>query len=162
MKATSDIDLFYEQHHKSLHRLALRLLCDEEEAHDAVSDVFAQLLEPSLAIRGDVAAYLHAAVRNRCLNLLRHKRLSERLHRLLPVGEDLTEEQQTNEQEDILEAMLQFVNTALTPQTREVVRLRFQSQMTYRQISEHLGISEAAVYKHLAQAIRKLKARFNP
>jgi len=34
--------------------------------------------------------------------------------------------------------------------------------MTYSQIAQQLGISEAAVYKHLAQAIRKLKQRFNP
>ena len=50
----------------------------------------------------------------------------------------------------------------MTPQTRQVVRLRFQEQMSYRQISMRLGISEVAVYKHLAQAISRLKARFNP
>ena len=32
----------------------------------------------------------------------------------------------------------------------------------HREIAEQLGISEAAVYKHLAQGIRRLKARFNP
>ena len=48
------------------------------------------------------------------------------------------------------------------PQTREVVRLRFQEQMSYREISTRLGISEVAVYKHLVQAISRLKERFNP
>jgi RNA polymerase sigma-70 factor (ECF subfamily) len=101
-------------------------------------------------------------VRNRCLNLLRHKRLSERVHRLLPIGEDVSEELQTAEPKDEMEAMLQFIETELTPQTREVVRLRFREQKRYNEIAEQLGISEAAVYKHLAQGIRKLKARFNP
>ena len=48
------------------------------------------------------------------------------------------------------------------PQTREVVQLRFRDRKSYREIAEQMGISEAAVYKHLAQGIRKLKARFNP
>ena len=159
MNVTPDIKRLYEQHREALVRLALRLLGDEEESRDVVSDVFARLAEHQ---RAESHTYLFSAVRNRCLNLLRHKRLSERVHRLLPIGEEVSEEQQTSELDDTMDAMLQFIETELTPQTREVVRLRFRDQKSYREIAEHLGISEAAVYKHLAQAIRKLKARFNP
>ena len=155
MNVTPDIKRLYEQHREALLRLALRLLGDEEESRDVVSDVFARLAEEQ---RAESHAYLFAAVRNRCLNLLRHKRLSERVHRLLPISE----EQQTGETEDKTDAMLQFIATELTPQTREVVQLRFRDRKSYREIAEQLGISEAAVYKHLAQGIRKLKARFNP
>ena len=143
-------------------RLALRLLGDSEEANDVVSDVFAHIVETPAAIRDNAASYMLSSVRNRCLNLLRHKRLSERVHKLLPIGEDMVEEPQIDETEDVLDAMLQFVDTELTPQTREVVRLRFQEQMSYREISTRLGISEVAVYKHLVQAISRLKERFNP
>lgn len=159
MNVIPDIKQLYEQHHEALLRLALRLLGDEEESRDVVSDVFARLAEEQ---RAQSHAYLFTAVRNRCLNLLRHKRLSERVHRLLPIGEDVSEELQTAEPKDEMEAMLQFIETELSPQTREVVRLRFREQKRYHEIAEQLGISEAAVYKHLAQGIRKLKARFNP
>lgn len=159
MNVIPDIKQLYEQHHEALLRLAQRLLGDEEESRDVVSDVFARLAEEQ---RAQSHAYLFTAVRNRCLNLLRHKRLSERVHRLLPIGEDVSEELQTAEPTDEMEAMLQFIETELTPQTREVVRLRFREQKRYHEIAEQLGISEAAVYKHLAQGIRKLKARFNP
>lgn len=161
MKANTDIKHLFDEHHESMLRTACRLLGDEEESRDVVSEVFAQLAEQEVSMRND-SAFLRSAVRNRCLNLLRHKRLSERVHKLLPIGEDVVEEVATDEEEDTFEAMLQFVNTELTPQTREVVRLRFHEQMSYREISTNLSISEAAVYKHLAQAIRKLKARFNP
>jgi len=159
MNASPDIKRLYEQHREALLRLALRLLGDEEESRDAVSEVFARLAEEQ---RAESHSYLFAAVRNRCLNLLRHKRLSERVHRLLPIGEDVCEELQAGESEDELDAMLQFIETELTPQTREVVQLRFRDRKRYREIAEQLGISEAAVYKHLAQGIRRLKARFNP
>lgn len=162
MEVTSDIYRVYEQHREPMMRLALRLLGDSEEANDVVSDVFAHIVETPAAIRDNAASYMLSSVRNRCLNLLRHKRLSERVHKLLPIGEDMVEEPQIDETEDVLDAMLQFVDTELTPQTREVVRLRFQEQVSYREISTRLGISEVAVYKHLVQAISRLKERFNP
>ena len=150
MNVKPDIKGLYEQHRTAMLRLALRLLGDEEESRDVVSDVFARLAEEQ---RAQSHAYLFTAVRNRCL---------ERVHRLLPIGENVSEELQTAEPKDEMEAMLQFIETELTPQTREVVRLRFREQKRYHEIAEQLGISEAAVYKHLAQGIRKLKARFNP
>jgi RNA polymerase sigma-70 factor (ECF subfamily) len=85
--------------------------------------------------------------------------MKERVHKLLPIDEPTDDELP---QDDQLEAMLRFIDTELTPKTRKVVHLRFEEHMTYRDIASHLGISEAAVYKHLAQAIRKLKQRFNP
>ncbi len=159
MNVNPDIKRLYEQHREALLRLSLRLLGDEEESRDVVSDVFARLAEEQ---RAESHAYLFAAVRNRCLNLLRHKRLSERVHRLLPIGEDVNEEQPTDETDDETDAILAFIETELTPQTREVMQLRFRDQKSYREIAGQLGISEAAVYKHLAQGIRRLKARFNP
>lgn len=162
MGTAADIRRLYEQHRAEMLRLACRLLADEEEGRDAVSDVFAQLAEREGDLRCD-AAYLLSAVRNRCMNALRHKSVRERVHRLLPLDEAMAEDSRTaEERERKLESILRFVDTELTPQTRQVVHLRFQEHMTYAQIARRLGISEAAVYKHLAQAIRKLKQRFNP
>ena len=143
-------------------RLACRLLEDEEEGRDVVSDVFVRMAEQTANMRCD-GAYLLSAVRNRCMNVLRHKSVRERVHRLFPLDETLAEDTRTlEEQEEELQAILRFVDTELTPQTREVVRLRFRERLTYREVGQQLGISEAAVYKHLAQAIRRLKERFNP
>ena len=63
---------------------------------------------------------------------------------------------------DKYEAILAYMDTELTPQTRKVLVLRFRQKLKYREIATELGISEVAVYKHLAQGIRKLKQKFNP
>ena len=63
---------------------------------------------------------------------------------------------------DKYEAILAYMDTELTPQTRKVLNLRFRQKLKYREIATELGISEVAVYKHLAQGIRKLKQKFNP
>ncbi len=155
-----EIKRLYEKHHGRMLFLAKQMLADDEESHDVVSDVFAQLAEQPPTMTHPTS-YLLNAVRNRCLNLLRKKRLAERVHRLLPIGEETSYDDNipTNYP---LEEMLRFVETQLTPQTRNVVKLRFNERKTYREIAMALNISEAAVYKHLAQAISKLKRRFNP
>ena len=58
--------------------------------------------------------------------------------------------------------MLRFVDEELTLQTRRVVNMHYRQKLTYREISEELGISEAAVYKHLAQGIKRIKEHFHP
>ena len=60
------------------------------------------------------------------------------------------------------EAIQAYMDAELTPQTRKVLDLRFRQKLKYREIATELGISEVAVYKHLAQGIRKLKQKFNP
>ena len=42
------------------------------------------------------------------------------------------------------------------------LNLLSRQKMKDREIATELGISEVAVYKHLAQGIRKLKQKFNP
>ena len=64
--------------------------------------------------------------------------------------------------EDRYMALLAFADSRLTSQTRTVFRLRFDKRLSYKAIAEQTGISEAAVYKHLAKAIRKMKEQFNP
>ena len=160
MKHQEEVRRLYEQHHDRMLLLAKQMLADDDESHDVVNDVFVHIAEQTPTMAHPLS-YLLNAVRNRCLNLLRKKRLAERIHRLLPIGEETCTNAETPT-DFPLDEMLRFVETQLTPQTRKVVRLKFYEQKTYREIALTLNISEAAVYKYLAQAISKLKQRFNP
>jgi RNA polymerase sigma-70 factor (ECF subfamily) len=66
------------------------------------------------------------------------------------------------DEEEQYQQYQQFIQTELTPQTQRVFRMHYGERLKYREIAEQVGISEAAVYKHLSQAINKLKNRFNP
>lgn len=66
------------------------------------------------------------------------------------------------EAEERMQAIEAFILENLTLQTQTVMRMRFRENMKYAEIATKLNISEAAVYKHLAQGIRKLRQRFNP
>ena len=151
----------YRLHYEELLRKAKILLHDEEDARDAVSDVMARLMATDILPEGEkLIAYARSSVRFECLSRLKRMKLQERIRRALPL--DDSEEDNRDEEEEMFQQYQQFIQTELTPQTQRVFRMHYGEQLKYREIAEQVGISEAAVYKHLSQAITKLKNRFNP
>ena len=156
----------YRLHYEELLQGAGVLLHDEEDARDAVSDVMTRLMSADLLPEGErLLIYVRSCVRNECLNRLKRLKLHERIHRALPLDDDAQytmgdAQQETKEAQ--YQAYQQFIQTELTPQTRRVFHMHYAQRLKYREIAEQIGISEAAVYKHLSQAINKLKNRFNP
>ena len=147
-------------HYEELLRKASILLHDEEDARDAVSDVMARLMATDILPEGEkLIAYARSSVRFECLNRLKRMKLQERMRRALPL-EDA--EADIRDEEESYQQYQQFIQTELTPQTRRIFRMHYGERLKYREIAEQVGISEAAVYKHLSQAIIKLKNRFNP
>ena len=146
------------------------ILGDEETARDVVSDIFADLLSGKLRLPPkSTEGYFVVLTRNRCLNYLRKMTLHEKVKAGLKVDytlDNVLEENQIIgeiEHEMSNEAhMIAFVDEVLTLQTRRVVNMHYRQKLTYHEISEELGISEAAVYKHLAQGIKRIKEHFNP
>lgn len=151
----------YRLYYDELLRRACILLHDEEDARDAVSDVITRLMAMDILPEGErLLAYVRSSVRFECLNRLKRMKLQERLRRTLPL-EDNDDDRRDEEEEQYREYQ-QFVQTEMTPQTRRVFQMHYGERLKYREIAELVGISEAAVYKHLSQAITKLKKRFNP
>lgn len=150
------IATLFRRYHERMFLTARTLLHNPEEAHDVVSDVFAELLESDRQLDMQrVESYLMVSVRNKCLNLVKHRTIEERAQRLLP-NEPLDEDYKEIPLDDILH----YIENDLTPQTREVMLLRYGKDKRYNEIAADLGISRIAVYKHIARALTKLKKHF--
>lgn len=65
-------------------------------------------------------------------------------------------------EQNLLIEMMEYAEEIMSPQTWRVFQMRFDEGLSYRHISEQLGISQVAVYKHLAQALQLLRQQFNP
>ena len=158
-KRDQTIEKLYSQHYDELLRRASILLHDEEDARDAVSEVMARLVATDILPNGEkLVAYARSSVRFECMNRLKRMKLQERMRRALPLDDSETVD--TREEEAQYLAYQQFIQMELTPQTRRVFQMHYRDQLKYREIAEQLDISEAAVYKHLSQAVTKLKNRF--
>ncbi len=135
-----------------------------------MSDIFADLLNGTLKLPSECSeGFFVVLARNRSLNHLRKLTTQEKLKAGLTLDTTIdishTEDKIVGEidgEMSKLDQMLHFIDSELTPQTRRVVNMHYRQKLTYRDISEQLGISEAAVYKHLAQGIKRIKEHFNP
>lgn len=176
------IEQLFRQHYLRMYQLARVLLKDDAASKDVVSEVFADVLDGKTQLGLDnetitsdsplpsanAGSYLLVCVRHKCLNLLSRQKMKDRVHHLLkadtspsiaPLEATIAEIDRETEK---YEAIQTYMDAELTPQTRKVLDLRFRQKLKYREIATELGISEVAVYKHLAQGIRKLKQKFNP
>lgn len=141
--------------------VARLIVGDATEAEDVVGDVFADVASCKIRLPDDNAeAMLMTCLRNKCYNILRRKTIAQRVKQLARL-DDTIDYQPPEDTDDKLEKISHFISSKLTPQTARIIRMHYQQKLKYREIATMLGISETAVYKHLAQGIRKLRMEFN-
>lgn len=138
------IEQLFRQHYLRMYQLARVLLKDDAASKDVVSEVFADVLngKTQLGLDNETIAsdsplpsanagnYLLVCVRHKCLNLLSRQKMKDRVHHLLkadtspsiaPLEATITE---IDRETDKYEAILAYMDTELTPQTRKVLDLR--------------------------------------
>lgn len=160
MQKKKDFEELFRNNYKQMLRLSMLIIKDEEESKDIVSDIFTSIWDGTINPYVDKPQnYLLMCVRNRCLDLLNHKRIKERVYRLLTLESSLPSIAINNDTPD-MQRLREMVDTLLTPRDRQVLIMKYERKMKYREISDELNISQVAVYKHLSQALKTLKANF--
>lgn len=135
---------------------------DMERARDAVQDTFIRLCDQDREkVSGYLAAWLYRVCRNRVLELRRKEdRMSPLDDRMLAVnaaeGPDPADRVQHS---DSLAAVLALLG-GLPPNQQEVVRLKFQSELSYKEISRVTGLTVSNVGFLLHTALRRLREEF--
>ena len=138
-----------------MYKAAYILLGDEDEAKDAVQDVFAKLWDGTTPLREEsTRTFLLTCVRNRCLNNIAQRR------KKLQLDELATATTLAESDDELVEAVKRYVDERLTPQTSRIIKMHFDEDQSYKDISNELGISLSAVNKHIVQGLRKLRSTF--
>ena len=147
-----EFETVFRRHYDGMFRLARKMLGDDAESKDVVSDVFAHLLDSGKDLRTDtLQSYLLTSVRNRCINLLVKKQRTQ------AVVVDLNTE---NTDRELLDDMYHYIDGQLPPLSQQVLRLRYQQGLKYREIAVELQVSEVTVHNHLSQSLKQLKDHF--
>ncbi len=158
MTIKDDIERLFRTHYAAMYRLAMLILREDDVARDIVHDVFEALL---VSGKSDVSApYLLTAVRNRCLKHIRRLSANDRMKEVYSLDESEIEDEEWPDDETI--ALIQkTVADDLTEGCRRVVELRFFEEKSYQEITDIIGISKVAVYKHLRHAIDVLREKLS-
>ena len=156
-----EIAILFQQHYSQMIRLAKRMLYDDEESRDVVSEVFATLIKTDILPK-NMEGYLMASVRNRCLNLLEHKDVRAKFEHAYT--QEMKQNVATDDDafsyssvEQRYQQMMIFAKRNLSEQTLQVFRMRHIDGMKYQEIADQLGISRVMVYKHLTKAMNTIR-----
>ena len=161
MPHREETERLYRQHAGRMQQLAVMLLGEEEGARDAVSDVFVRLADGSLRLpKEKPESYLLVSLRNLCLDRIRRLSVRERMKRQLTMSTPSLIPVET--EQELAADIIDYAEQTMTAQTWRVFQLRFDEGLPAAEIARQLGISESAVYKHLAKALRQLRQHFNP
>lgn len=151
------LERLFRQHYSQMTHLARVLLGDGEEAEDVVQDIFLRVAASDTPLES--GNYLIACVRNACLNRIRQMQLHEKVKNLLPVGteDDWQDARAVWERAEDISA---FVDERLEEPHRSIFHLRFDEDLTVREIACRLGLNPNTAYKYLAQSLQQIRTHF--
>ncbi len=149
-----------EQHEAALLRYSATLV-GSSRAQDVVQDAFMKLCAQSFeSVQGHVAAWLFTVCRNRALELRRAER------RLSPLDDDDVIESADSSPGVKVERAQDMSRVgramaALSSRQRELLRLKVEGGLSYKEIAEVMGLSVSNVGFILHGAIADLRERLD-
>lgn len=148
----------FRQHYEKMYNLARYLLSDDDESKDVVSEVFTTILANNAVLMPESEeGFLMRSVRNRCLNLIAHKGVKERVTKLLIDDADVILSDKTDGR---LEQLMLLIEDLEPPIRKQIFRLRYLKEMSYQEVADKVGVSKVTVFNHLSQAMDWIKEQF--
>lgn len=149
------------KHQNSLIRYAYGITGDLERARDVVQDTFLRLCrQPREKVEDHLAQWLFRVCRNRALDVLEQENRMTSLN-IVPSGiweSPAPSPGHRLEQKDQLQQVSRILE-GLSENQQEVIRLRFESGLSYREISEITGLTVSNVGFLLHTALKKIRER---
>ena len=143
-----DIRAWYEQYGPMVHRRCRGLLRDDEEAVEAMQDVFVEVVRRKDALSVEApSSFLYRTATNVCLNRIRSRKrkpadadtdVIERIA-LAPEAEEKT----------IVSALLDRIFAREQQSTREMAVMHLVDGMTLEEVAAETGLSVSGVRKRL-------------
>ena len=148
----------FKDNYPLMYRMAFSMVENADDAKDAVNQVFTQMWKGKPKVSdSQLRGYLLAATRNQCLHILRQRQLRRQMEEALQRDEVACRDE---EREELLHELQQIIDDNLTEQDKRVLQLHYDAEMTYAETATVLGISTAAVNKHITRSLAKIRETF--
>ena len=151
------IEPILERFERPLLQYAASIACNGENARDVVQDTFLRLAQHGPMEPDHLAPWLFTVCRNRAIDLRRKESrtiaMNEEHHELTSNEPDPAARLENKEESTHLTRLLQ----RLPDNQREVLRLRFQCDLSYREISEITQLAEGNVGFLIHTGIKTLR-----
>lgn len=152
--------LFTEKY-EQLYYFAFDYVMEEDAARDIVSEMFTQVWKKRNQIEyTKINSYLHTAVRNRCLDYLRHEKRKNRFEEAYPtLYSEVDDDSWIEREERITE--LQNAIRQLPERTQWVLKQRYEEHRSYQELADELDISLNGMKKLMNRTFTQLRDLLN-
>ena len=150
-----------EQYEGPLTRYAHRITGDVERARDVVQETFLRLCtEERGRLDGHLPEWLFTVCRNKALDVQRKERRMTTLAEMESARSQTREQtpEAAAEQSDSAAHILQLLDD-LPPNQQEVIRLKFQNSLSYKEISQITGLTVTNVGFLIHRGLRTVRER---
>jgi len=152
------LGLLLERYTLLLLGVCMKYLKDEDEARDAVQQVFLKVLTEAGKYRIDFfKSWIYMVAKNHCLMKLRSqqgRRMEDIEDRPIAAPEDRHEEMQENE---TTYRLLEEAIGELNPEQRQCVTLFYLEKKSYQQVSDQTGYTLMQVKSYIQNGKRNLR-----
>ena len=149
-------ECLYDEYHRLVFGIALRMLSDEAMAEDLTQAVFMKIWTAPDAFReGNFSAWLSRVTRNRALDVLR----SRNAHDVVEISVDIAESSALDE--TVFSRLnAERVRTALallSAEQREPIEMGFFEGITHEEIAKRTGIPLGTIKTRIRSGLRRLR-----
>ncbi|WP_044173211.1 RNA polymerase sigma factor [Flectobacillus major] len=150
----------YDRYSDKVYRKCLSFVKDEAKAEDFAHDIFLKLVLNIASYKESAkfSTWLYSITYNYCIDQTRlAKRYSES-----PLDDnfDLEEDFEEAELAELEATKLRKAMTQIQPEEKSILMMKYQDDLTIKEISESLEISESAVKMRLLRAKEKIRKAY--
>lgn len=153
-------EMMFKSYYQPLCRYANTFVNDPEEAEEIVQGSFINIWEKRQAIdiNTSVKAYLYRAIRNACLNTLKHEKVKHLYaQNEVHTGERYFEASDESTLRDELENRIRKAIQVLPEQCRVIFQLSRFEELKYQEIADQLNLSVKTVENQMGKALKIMR-----
>ena len=152
----------FKNYYESLCNYANSFTSDMDEAEEVVQTTFITLWEKRnhIDIHTSVKSYLYQAVRNQCLNKIKHDQVKQTHFEYITYQNNI--ESPDGYQNMIGKELNEMINVSinsLPPQCRTVFMLSRFENYSYAEIAKELNLSVKTIENHMGKALRIMRTQ---
>jgi RNA polymerase sigma-70 factor (ECF subfamily) len=153
-------EILFVRYYKLLCLQAIFLVDDEAKAQDLVQELFIEIWDKKLYrhINQSLKAYLYRAVRNKCINEIKSRKLvSQKISEYWQYRQRKSEPVWMEQRE--LSSNINSVLQEFPPQRLRAFTLVYMENKKYQEAADEMGVSINSVKTHLKLALQVLRER---
>ncbi|MDE6774863.1 MAG: sigma-70 family RNA polymerase sigma factor [Ruminococcus sp.] len=155
----------YELYEQPMYRIAFAVLKNSAYAEDAVSDAFERIVRKISRIgspeSSETRSYIIKVIKNTAIDQYRRNTVFYRRNRPIDEETERIPDSSVNVENVIIQDSMASLTEKLSDSDRKIIELRFNEQMPWREVAEHLSLTETTVRKRFERARKKLKGELS-